>query len=568
MENKIDEFITTLQKYDSWYDMLPDIRKFQKETGFELSKTKLIASYRRIELNNPTFFQALLKKKVRGQSGVLPVTIFTSARPEYTDKNGKRKKQNFSCKHDCWYCPLEPANENNNFVEQPRSYLTQEPGVLRANVHNYDCVGQMQGRCSAFVSMGQPLDKLEVLVLGGTWSEYPPEYQEEYVRDIYYAANTFFVPRKERLSLEEEQKINETTQPHIIGLTLETRPDTITLDEIARFRRFGCTRLQLGVQHTNDHILKKCNRGHNIQCVKDALKLLKNTGYKIDIHLMPNLRDASPEIDEEMFKEVLTCPELQADQWKIYPCSVVSWSMFEKMYNDGRYKPYSDDLLLKLLVKIAPTIHPWIRVNRIIRDIPMQYISGGCSTPNMSEIITKELKAKGESCKCIRCREIKDMTGIQRYFKYRVYEGSGGTEYFLSYESKDCKYIFGFLRLRLVKNTTTFDELKNVAMIRELHCYGPVRAIKNKNTSEEVGVVPQHTGIGSSLLWWANAIAYYKGYRKISVISGIGVRNYYRARGFTTTSKNGYLIKQISLFEIIYNLFKGVYVCAILKHKF
>ena len=225
----------------------------------------------------------------------------------------------------------------------------------------------------------------------------------------------------------------------VIGLTLETRPDTITLDEIKRMRCFGCTRVQLGVQHTNNEILKKCNRGHSISAAIKAIKLLKDNGYKIDIHLMPNLRGASPEIDYQMFMDVLNNVELQVDQWKIYPCSVVPWSKFEEMYKSGDYKPYSDEELLELILRILPMIHPWIRVNRIIRDIPIGYISGGCSVPNMREILDKKMVELGIVCKCIRSREIKlaNMEGIPRRLVIRCYEASGGIEYFISYETPD-----------------------------------------------------------------------------------------------------------------------------------
>ena len=291
---------------------------------------------------------------MRSQSGVLVVTVFTHAYPEYTDSvTGQRKKQMFSCKHNCYYCPSEPAREENGWIAQPRSYLAEEPGVARACTVNYDCVAQVDTRISQYLRMGHTIDKLEVLVLGGTFSEYPEEYQKEFVRDIYYAANTAICrERNERFPLETELLLNETAQVRIIGLTLETRPDTINMYEIAKFRSFGCTRIQMGLQHTDNNILKRSNRGHTIEDTIHAIALLKKNCYKVDVHLMPNLLGSSPEKDIEMFDEILYNPHLQADQIKLYPVSVVPWSVYEKMYKNGTYKPYSDEKLKEVLIYV------------------------------------------------------------------------------------------------------------------------------------------------------------------------------------------------------------------------
>ena len=197
--------------------------------------------------------------------------------------------------------------------------------------------------------------------------------------------------------MEEEQAINDyvTEGANVIGLTLETRPDTITLKEIQKMRRFGCTRIQLGNSTYKQSDSKKMQPRSQCCRIYGSYPAIKENGYKIDIHLMPNLRGATPEIDYDMFMDVLSHPDLQADQWKIYPCSVVPWSKFEKMYQSGEYTPYSDEDLLELILKVNPMIHPWIRVNRVIRDIPMGYISGGCSVPNMREILDKKMREQG-----------------------------------------------------------------------------------------------------------------------------------------------------------------------------
>ena len=303
----IDDFVIDNLELTSWSKLEYQIRKFQKIHKIELRKMDLISSYKHLKLNKPSFYNIIQKKSMRSQSGVLVCTVFTSGHPEFIDKNGKKQKQMFSCKHNCYFCPNEPGHEGNNWTQQPRSYLTKEPGVLRANLANYDCVQQMYLRINQYIKMGHNIDKLEVLVLGGTFSEYPSEYQIEFVRDIYYAANTAIsFQRSERFPLELEILLNETEKIRIIGLTLETRPDTIDLNEIKKFRSFGATRLQMGVQHTNNKLLKLSNRGHTIERSIQAIELLKNNGYKVDIHLMPNLLGSSPTKDIDMFKQILS----------------------------------------------------------------------------------------------------------------------------------------------------------------------------------------------------------------------------------------------------------------------
>ena len=281
----------------------------------------------------------LVTRASKSQSGVLVVTVLTSPYPMV---NGK--KQKFSCEWNCYYCPNQPG--------QPRSYLRDEPVVLRANQNGFDAVMQFTDRCITLAQNGHPVDKIELLVLGGTWESYPREYQEGFVRDLFYAANTIFERNKRpRWSLEEEQLVNETAECKIIGVTLETRPDTINRKEIARLRRFGCTRVQLGVQHTDDGVLDYINRRCTTTKTIHAIKLLKDACFKIDIHLMPNLPGSSPEMDEAMFNRVLYDSDLQVDQWKIYPCEVTPWTVIKKWYDEGKFKPYPDDVLIDVVCR-------------------------------------------------------------------------------------------------------------------------------------------------------------------------------------------------------------------------
>lgn len=533
----IDKFVLDNLHIRTWKKLEKQMKDFQRIHKFAFRKTDLVASYRRQNIQEPDFYKIILKKAMRSQSGVLVVTVFTHANPEYTDrKTGKRKKQNFSCRHNCYFCPDQPGN--------PRSYIDGEPGLNRGASLDFDCVAQVHLRIAQYMRMGHDVDKLEVLVLGGTFSEYEEEYQYEFIRDIYYASNTALGNyRKERFPLETEILLNESANVRVIGLTLETRPDTITLDEIKKFRAFGCTRIQMGMQHTDDKILKLSNRGHTIQETRNAIKLLKDNCYKLDLHVMPNLYGSNPVKDKQMLDQILYDPSIQADQLKLYPVSVVPWSMYEKMYKDGRYKPYSDSELKEVLLYVMKKMHPWIRLNRIIRDIPSQDILGGCNVPHMREELDKI-----SYCKDIRSREVKGKTIGEHFRKIRKYESSGGTEIFLSYESKDEKVIYGFLRLRIPwrineKNRKILPEMKDAAFVRELHTYGSVSKVGGKSGS-------QHKGIGSKLLKDAEFYALINGYSSLVCISGIGVREYYRKRGYTITTEHGYVKKNILPYPI------------------
>lgn len=469
----------------------------------------------------PKMQHLLRNKGVRSNSGVVVITVLTAP-------------GNFSCASDCYYCPNEPG--------QPRSYLSTEPAVLRANQNDFDAARQFYDRAMTLYRNGHVIDKIEVLVLGGTWSGYPREYQEEFCRDLYYAANVFPAPlesARARESLESEQDMNVSGRCRIIGLTLETRPDRITPTEIRILRNLGCTRVQLGIQHTNDDVLNHVNRGHGLAESKRALYLLKENCYKVDIHLMPDLPSSNPTMDREMFSMVLGDEGLQADQWKIYPCEVTPFSQIEQWHKQGLFAPYFDtdpNLLMDLLMSVKRAVHPWIRLNRVIRDIPNPSIIAGTNVTNMRQLLGNRMQKCGLMCRCIRCREMKKgSTSLGAKLMVREYRATGGTEYFLSYESQDESKIFGFLRLRLRDDTSfnpkvsTFRCLEGCAFVRELHVYGVVVA-HGKAVKE---VTPyQHRGIGASLLLVAEIIAGAKGFRKMAVIAGIGTREYYAKHGY------------------------------------
>lgn len=504
---------------------------FQREHKYVISKNMLRYVY--MKETNQKAPRELIKKACRSQYGILNVCVFTSAYPEYHDSDGVKQQQKFSCKHNCYYCPSEPG--------QPRSYLMKEPGVARANACGFDCIRQFHTRLDQYKGMGHPLDKIEFEVSGGTWSEYPREYQNEFIRDGYYAANTYGIPERKKLTLEEEILINETSPIHIIGLTIETRPDTINLEELALFRKYNVTRVQMGVQHTNNTILKKINRGHTIECSMDAIRLLLNNGFKVDVHIMPMLPGSTPDGDMAMFDTMLSDSRLQVDQWKVYPTSVVPWSVLESWYKSGKYKPYSNDELYKVLYYMKTQVHRRIRLIRIVRDINDEYIMGGCSVSHMRQLLQRELK---DICKCIRCRSVKDDT-VDPKFKLKIdtFVASGGCEYFISYVSHDEQVLYGFCRLRLPCKRSKYEqlpEIKGAALIRELHVYSTMTPVGERATSNV-----QHRGFGKSLLDIAERIAVLNRYDTFAVISGVGVRNYYRKRGYSLGDT--YMVKKMCL---------------------
>jgi len=543
-ENKVRSFVKAIveswekNNWSSSKEYQHILQKLKKEYSISPNGVQINYAYRQlIETNQIVIHRELEKyfayKNVRHNSGVCVIAILTSP-------------GHFSCPKDCYYCPNEPG--------QPRSYLSGEPGVIRANENNFDACRQIWNRATSLALEGHPVDKIELLVLGGTWSNYPLDYQEEFIRDIYYASNVFYClrdNRRPRKSLEEEIMINRTARCRVIGITLETRPDFITKEEIMRFRRYGITRVQIGVQHTDDKILKKINRECYTKDTINCLRLLKNNGFKIDIHLMPDLPFSSFEKDKEMFDRVLSDPDLQADQWKIYPCEITPYTVIEKWYNEGKYQPMEPKQLIELILYVKPLVPEWIRLNRIIRDIPNQHIIGGNEKTNLREDIQKELKKRGQECRCIRCREVRQNKKVleeasNAQLVIRKYQASGGDELFISFETQDLKNIYGFVRLRLspkINEDVIFPEFReNTAWIRELHVYGLMNPTIKRDDNSKFNKV-QGLGFGKRLMKIAEDIAYQQGYRKLAVISGVGVSEYYRKIGYHM--EQTYMVKDL-----------------------
>lgn len=502
--------------------------------------------------NEVVLRKTLQIKACKSWSGITSITIFTSPYPEYTNEQGVKVKQEFSCAFNCHYCPKEP--------DQPRSYLKGEPGVLRANKNDFDCARQMWDRMNGLFMIGSSPLKCEIIVSGGTWTSYPMQYREEFCRDVYYAANTFWdnpENRRDPLPLEDEKLVNQSAISRIVGLTIETRPDTVDENEMKMLRKFGVTRVQLGIQHVDDNILNTVNRKCPTSRTIQAIELLKRNCFKIDAHWMPNLPGASPELDRAMFIDTLlglkkhvrrlhnrempvygidkweeydlVAPGLSTDQWKIYPTAVTPWTEIEHWFREGSYVQYHEKHIVDILYDTMCLMFPWIRINRCIRDIPHSYIYNektGSDNTNMRQELDDIMKAEGMYCMDIRNREVKNKDWDGSYIMVvRRYEASNGYEYFISAESKDNKTLYGFTRLRLdnARNKVFYD-LHNAALIRELHVYGDLLRVGDK------GGHVQHKGIGMTLMSRAESVALAYGYNKIAVIAAEGTKPYYREK--------------------------------------
>ncbi len=449
-------------------------------------------------------------KEVRSLSGIVVVSVLTKPYP---------------CPGRCIFCPTQK--------NVPKSYIREEPAVSRAISLDYHPYKQVQARIDVLEQNGHPTDKIDLRIIGATWSYYPKNYQSWFIRQCFKAANEYKSRKSKSTTLESLQKENEKAKHRIIGIMIETRPDYINKEEIRRLRSFGITMVELGIQNTYNDVLKANNRGHEVKDIIKATKLLKDAGLKICYQMMPNLLGSSPKKDIEMFKEIFKNEDFQPDYLKIYPCALLKEAKLFKYYQKGVYKPYTLKQLLHVLSEIKKIVPYYCRIQRIIRDIPSNYvIEGGAKISSIRQNLSAIQKQEGWKCKCIRCREIKSgiIKGKPILFK-EVYPASEGKEIFLSFENKDRTKLFSLLRLRINSD-------KKSAIIREVHTYGQLTAIGDK------GISVQHKGLGKQLISIAEKIAKENfGLKHISVISGIGVRDYYRKQGYSL--KDTYMVKRL-----------------------
>jgi elongator complex protein 3 len=482
--------------------LLPFVRK-----GLPwLSKSQVVQAYHELcEAGWMAYDQdlvtALQVKPTRSQAGVTVITVLTKPYP---------------CPGKCIFCPTD--------VRMPKSYLHDEPGAMRAERHAFDPYEQTRARIKALERNGHPADKLELLILGGTWSSYRRDYQEWFVKRCLDAMNEV-----EAETLAEAQAINAEGERRNVGLVVETRPDHIDAKELRWFRSLGVTKVQIGVQSLDDRILRLNQRGETVQDTRQAIRLLRLAGFKIHAHWMPNLLGATPESDVSDFAQLWRDPALRPDELKIYPCMLLENAELYAYWQRGEYRPYSEEEIIDVLVACKAQVPRYVRINRIVRDIPTTNVVAGMKKANLRQLAQREMKARGLRCQCIRCREVRRRTVDPDDLALLVetYETDATIEHFLSFETE--RHIAGFLRLSLPRPDVEMPlpELAGQAMIREVHVYGPAVPIGEDSNGEA-----QHVGLGTELVNRAMQMAAQAGFGRIAVISAIGTREYYARHGF------------------------------------
>lgn len=487
--------------------------------------------------DRPELLKLIQKRSVRTMSGVAPLTVLTKP---------------FPCPGRCVYCPTD--------VRMPKSYLASQPAAQRGFRQQFNPYSQVFVRLKALMMTGHQVSKVELRILGGTWSSYPRDYQEWFVKNCLLAMNEFYdqistgvgerieevtetqvvggdeintvildpLVDEDYVTFEEVIKSNETAQVRCIGINIETRPDFVSEDEVRQLRKLGVTKVEIGVQTTDDEVQALTKRGHDLKSVRDATKLLKNAGFKISYHMMPNLPGATVEGDKRMVGELFDNPDYQPDYLKIYPCMVIPGTELEQTYNEGKYESYSDEVLEEVLYQEMKSVPEWCRVDRVARDIPSDEIASGSKKSNIRQVLEERMKMEGFSCRDIRAREIYngevDLTNVK--LVVRQYEASGGKELFLAYEDLKNDKLIALLRLRL-PDSTFIDELEGAALIREVHVYGKQIEIGAKQDGQK-----QHIGWGTKLMENAERLAVEAGFSKLAVIAGIGTREYYKNKGY------------------------------------
>lgn len=478
--------------------------------GGMVAKHVLVTVYRQmVETGewpaDPGLLARIRMKPVRTLSGVTTVTVLTRPYP---------------CPGQCIFCPDD--------ARMPKSYLPDEPGAARAFQNQFDPYLQVRSRLESYEAVGHPTDKIELLILGGTWSAYRRDYQAWFVRRCFDALNG-----SDSADLDSAQRLNEHAARRNVGLVIETRPDEISPAELAWLRRLGVTKVQMGVQSLDERILALNQRGHTLAQSARACALLRAGGFKIVLHWMPNLLGATPQSDRADFVRLWDgagaglCP----DEIKIYPTQLLEGTVLYSHWQKGEYIPYTTEELIALIADIKPSIPRYCRVNRVIRDIPSPHVVEGNKRTSLRQDALAELARRGGRCQCIRCREVRGqaINPAELRLDDLVYHPGQAEEHFLSFVTPDDR-IAAYLRLSLPGERgglPGLPELADAALVREVHVYGQSLAVG----AEQAGAA-QHVGLGTRLLLSAEEIARQYGFTRMAVITAVGTRRYYEARGF------------------------------------
>ncbi|HEX9637331.1 MAG TPA: tRNA uridine(34) 5-carboxymethylaminomethyl modification radical SAM/GNAT enzyme Elp3 [Acidobacteriota bacterium] len=544
-------------------------RRHPKAGRWVWSKSELIRGLRQLGRDGELGFdpallaERLRMKPIRTLSGVAPVTVLT---------------QPYPCPGRCIFCPSD--------VRMPKSYLAEEPGAQRAARLRFDPYAQSFERLRALHHIGHPVDKVELIILGGTWTHYPPSYRRWFVSRCFEALNDFGPVATETVpdsgwsgappgrdaaddslesynrrvgaivrrqlgpglrpwegidweSLARQQRRNETAAARCVGLAVETRPDALTLEEVVEIRRLGATKVQIGYQSLSDRVLRLNRRGHDVAAIRRAMALLRGAGFKVHAHWMPNLVGSTPAQDLLDFERIFGDRHFRPDELKIYPCSLIESAELMSYYRRGEWRPYSHDELLELLTGCLRRIPPYCRLTRMIRDIPSQAIVAGNQRTNFRELAEAALRRSGARCRDIRSREIGresvDPAGLR--LETLEYDSGIGRERFLQYVTESDR-IAAFLRLSLPAGEDGIPELRRSALLREVHVYGAACGL-----GERSGHKSQHLGLGRRLVERAARLAAAAGYRDLAVIAAVGTRDYYRRLGF----RDGELYQHLEL---------------------
>ncbi|MDF2379281.1 MAG: tRNA uridine(34) 5-carboxymethylaminomethyl modification radical SAM/GNAT enzyme Elp3 [Candidatus Gracilibacteria bacterium] len=565
--SKID--VTTHQKIARMIVLEAIDRTFKNRDHFQKFRNKIIKREKGVIFHNLYFvkayedlvkegkieenedFAGLIKKRsVRTMSGVAPVTVMTKPWP---------------CPGKCTYCPTD--------VRMPKSYLPSQPAAQRGFRQRFDPYAQVYVRLKALEMTGHKVSKVELRILGGTWSSYKKQYRTWFVKRCLQAMNEYGRVRSEEFGVgsrertvtnriesrygvdkvntlmvksiggpsvcfDEVVKENETAKVRCIGVNIETRSDHIDVKEIQHLRRLGVTKIEMGVQTTDDKVQELTRRGHDLQSVKDATVLMKDAGFKLSFHMMPNLPGSTIELDKRMIGELFSDSAYQPDYLKIYPCVVIPRTSLAVQYRRGDYHPYDDETLFDILYENMKDIPEWCRVDRVARDIPADDIEAGFKISNIRQFLEQKLEKEGIPCRDIRTREIQNLSYEMSDVELveRVYASSGGKEFFLSYEDIQQDRLIALLRLRF-PGKTFLKELSGAALIREVHVYGQQTAVGKS------GKTKQHVGWGTKLMKDAEDLAKKAGYKKLAVIAGIGTREYYKKFGYRL--EGTYMLKNI-----------------------
>ncbi len=484
------------------------VRARPQPDGGHLPKHLLVHVYRSLVaegewLPAPEVLAQIRMKPVRTLSGVTTITVLTAPH---------------ACPGECLFCPTE--------ARMPKSYLADEPGAMRALQHAFDPWAQVTARLEALQAIGHPTQKVELLILGGTWSAYPRAYQRWFVQRCLEALNG--APAS---GLEAAQAANEAAAHRNVGLSIETRPDCVSRGEIAHLRRLGVTKVQLGAQSCDDRLLQLNRRGHTLAATRQAMRLLRASGFKLVLHWMPNLLGATPETDREDFARLWALEDLRPDELKIYPTQLLPGTGLAEAWARGEYVPYTVGELVDLLADLKPSIPRYCRVNRVVRDIPSHHVLEGNRRTSLRQDVLRALSERGRTCSCIRCREVRSThipdNGLQP--RSLSYAAAGGVEHFLSFDTANDR-LAGYLRLWLPEvgsASTGLPDLARSAIIREVHVYGPSLPLGDASNG-----AAQHTGVGARLVAWGEEVAAHAGFQRMAIIAALGTRPYYRRLGY------------------------------------